>query len=284
MSRPKLTYAIGNGASTNISGSITGADTELILTADTNFNAKSGEGMVIVDESSVAEELIYATGKTGATLAIPVANRGLEGGSAQAHASGATIKGIISAAMWNDMIDSLTNVVSKTTGNLDTTKVVDLTTAQTLTNKTLTTPKIASLYQDAGGTKLMTIPNTASDTLAAIAATQVLTNKTYVQKVTSYSPAGAGTTTITLDTGNVHVVTMPANTQTLAISGATVGQCFVVEINNVTSQGALTWFTTIRWANGVAGTLCGTNGKRDVFGFRVTGAGTYDGYIIGRSL
>lgn len=283
MSRPKLTYAIGNGASTNISGSITGADTELILTADTNFNAKSGEGMVIVDESSVAEELIYATGKTGATLAIPIANRGLEGGSAQAHASGATIKGIISAAMWNDMIDALTNVVSKTTGNLDTTKVVDLTTAQSLTNKTLTTPVVASLYQDAGKTLLVTMP-AATDTLVGKATTDSLTNKTYVQKVTSYSPAGAGTTTITLATGNVHVVTMPANTQTLALSGEQTGQCFVVEINNVTSQGALTWFTTIRWANGVAGTLCGTNGKRDVFGFRVTGAGTYDGYIIGRSL
>lgn len=55
---------------------------------------------------------------------------------------------------------------------------VDLTSAQTLTNKTLTTPVIASFYQDAGKTKLMTTPNTASDTLAAIAATQTLTNKT----------------------------------------------------------------------------------------------------------
>jgi hypothetical protein len=44
--------------------------------------------------------------------------------------------------MWNDVIDSLANVVSKTTGALDTTKTVDLTTAQTLTNKTLTTPVI----------------------------------------------------------------------------------------------------------------------------------------------
>lgn len=47
----------------------------------------------------------------------------------------------------------------------------------TLTNKTLTTPVIASFYQDAGKTKLMTTPNTASDTLCAIAAAQTLTNK-----------------------------------------------------------------------------------------------------------
>jgi len=51
-------------------------------------------------------------------------------------------------------------------------------TAQTLTNKTLTTPVVASLYQDAGKTKLMTVPNTASDTLVTLAATQALTNKT----------------------------------------------------------------------------------------------------------
>lgn len=54
---------------------------------------------------------------------------------------------------------------------------------QTLTNKTLTTPIIASIYQDAGKTQLMTLPNTASDTLAAIAATQTFTNKTLTSPV-----------------------------------------------------------------------------------------------------
>jgi hypothetical protein len=48
---------------------------------------------------------------------------------------------------------------------------------QTLTNKTLTTPVIAAIYQDAGKTKLMSLPNTASDTLVALQATQALTNK-----------------------------------------------------------------------------------------------------------
>ena len=51
-------------------------------------------------------------------------------------------------------------------------------TAQTLTLKTLTTPVVASIYQDAGKTKLMTLPDTASDTLVSLAATQALTNKT----------------------------------------------------------------------------------------------------------
>ena len=54
---------------------------------------------------------------------------------------------------------------------------------QTLTEKTLTTPIIASIYQDAGKTKLMTLPNTASDTLVALKATQTLTNKTLTSPV-----------------------------------------------------------------------------------------------------
>jgi hypothetical protein len=45
------------------------------------------------------------------------------------------------------------------------TATVTASSTTTMTNKTLTTPVIASFYQDAGKTKLMTTPNTASDTL-----------------------------------------------------------------------------------------------------------------------
>ena len=65
-------------------------------------------------------------------------------------------------------------------------------TVATLTLKTLTTPVIASIYQDAAKTKLMTVPDTASDTLAVIAATQTLTNKTLTTPVIAsvYQDAG----------------------------------------------------------------------------------------------
>jgi hypothetical protein len=138
----KLKYAIGNSSSTTLSGSVANDDTTMTITSDTNFAAKEGEGMVLIDEGTATEEFAYSTGKTGTTLTTPLANRGLEGGEAKAHDANATVKGIITATMWNDVIDSLANVVSKTTGALDTTKTVDLTTAQTLTNKTLTSPKI----------------------------------------------------------------------------------------------------------------------------------------------
>ena len=161
---------------------------------------------------------------------------------------------------------------------MDTT-IVTTTGSQTLTNKTMTSPIISTITN----TGTITLP-TSTDTLVGKATTDSLTNKTFIQRIAIYSPGGAGTTTIDLSTGGVHAVTMPASTQTLAISNGTTGQCFIIEINNVTSQGALTWFTTIRWAGGVAPTLTGTNGKRDTFGFRITGSNTYDGYIVGQNI
>lgn len=100
----------------------------------------------------------------------------------------------------------------------------------------------------------------------------------------TYVPAGAGTTTLDLASGRIHRVTMPAATQTLALSNAAVGQAFIVEIINTTGQGALTWFSTIKWTDGIAPTLTGVNGKKDTFGFIVTGSGTYDGYVIGQNI
>jgi hypothetical protein len=252
-----LQKSAGNSATTTLSSGVTDSSTSFPLTSDTAF--LSGGGIVLIDEGLATEELAYYTGKVGGALTIPLANRGLEGGSAQAHAQGASVKGVFSADMWNNVVETLLNGFSATDGTVDTTKIVDLASSQSLSNKTI------SGY-----------PTTSS--------TDVLTNKTIVQKVTSYTPAGAGTTTIDLTTGGIHNVTMPATTQTLAISNEVVGQCFIVEINNVTSQGTLTWFTTIRWAGGSAPTLTGTNGKRDVFGFRVTGTDTYDGFIVGQNI
>jgi hypothetical protein len=100
----------------------------------------------------------------------------------------------------------------------------------------------------------------------------------------AYAPEGAGTTTIYPTAAKINQITMPAATQTIAVSGEQVGQIFIVDIINTTSQGALTWFTTIKWVDGVAPTLTGTNGKKDSFGFRVTGTDAYDGYIIGQNI
>jgi len=121
--------------------------------------------------------------------------------------------------------------------------------------------------------------------IVGISDTQTLTNKNIVQKVTSYTPAGAATATLDVSVGSIHSITMPAGNITIAISNEAVGKCFMVEI---TQDGGgsrtVTWFTTIKWAGGSAPTLTTTGGKRDVFGFRVTGTDTYDGYVVGQNI
>jgi hypothetical protein len=125
--------------------------------------------------------------------------------------------------------------------------------------------------------------NTASHTIVL---DNTLTVKKTIQTVTTYTPAGAATATLDLTTGNIHAITMPASGNiTIAISNETAGQCFIIEI----TQGAagsqtVTWFTTIKWAGGSASTLTTTAAKTEVFGFRVTSADNYLGFIVGQNL
>lgn len=127
MAAPKLKYAIGNSASTTLANSVSDSATSGTLTSSTNFQAKSGAGMVIMDEGQATEELAYSTGLAGSDITIPLANRGLEGGTPQAHSAQATVKGIFSALMWNDLIDSLTNAFVASSGAVDATKILTVT-------------------------------------------------------------------------------------------------------------------------------------------------------------
>jgi len=114
----------GNGASTTLSASITNTDTSAPLTSDTAFD---GEGMLLIDEGQATEEFAYGTGKTGSSITILADDRGLEGGSAQAHSDSATVKGVITSGMWNNMVEAVSKTVNATDGTLDTTKVVGIT-------------------------------------------------------------------------------------------------------------------------------------------------------------
>ena len=202
MARNVLAYAIGNAASTTLSVAAANSDTSITITSDTNFAAKSGAGMVIIDESQSTEEIAYSTGKTGAVLTIPLANRGLEGGTAQGHAINATVKGILTAAMWNDMIDALTNVLSLTTGAVDSTKVpvVSGGFATTLTVTASTN---------------VTLPTTG--TLSAIAGAETLANKRITKRVCTI----VSSATPTVNTDSYDVVTITAQGE--AITSMTSG-------------------------------------------------------------
>lgn len=191
MAKPLTGYAIGNSASTTLSSGVTNTDTSFPLTSSTNFQSKTGEGLVLIDEGLATEELAYSTGISGGALTIPLANRGLEGGSAQAHSAGASIKGVMSAGLLNDIVDSLANILVPSTGIVDTTKVLTLTGTQTTTNKTLTAPKIGTSILDTNGNELFLLTATAS----------AVNELTYANGATGVSPVitASGETNTGLD-------------------------------------------------------------------------------------
>lgn len=100
----------------------------------------------------------------------------------------------------------------------------------------------------------------------------------------AFTPAAAETATLDLNVANRNRIQMPAGNITIALENEEVGQMFIVEItqDSVGSR-SVTWFSTIRWADGIAPVLSGAN-KRDSFGFIVTGEGTFDGFIIGQNI
>lgn len=138
--------------------------------------------------------------------------------------------------------------------------------------------------------KIVTPKAIADSNVLTTTNTKTVTNKTItpvalINTVISYTPDASATATLDVATGNIHKITMPAGNITIAISNEATGQCFLIEItqDSVGSR-TVTWFTTIKWAGGSAPTLTTTANKRDVFGFRVTGTDTYDGYIVGQNI
>lgn len=136
---------------------------------------------------------------------------------------------------------------------------------------------------------------TGTDKAVSKTGTETLTNKTFTTPIltkptvtasiqTVVADSDGATITFDLNAGNVHTVTLGGN-RILALSNASTGQYFVLELTqDATGSRTVTWFTTIRWVDGVAPTLTTTANKRDVFGFRCTGTNTYDGYIIGQNI
>ena len=124
---------------------LTGVTASVTLNSVTGIQNKAGVFVVDrVDANGVPtpskREYITFTGVSGSTLTNLTRNAD-GGGSDQDHGVGAIVEFVSDVLQEQAIIDGLLTVIT-TAGALDTTKVVDLTTAQTLTNKTLTSPKI----------------------------------------------------------------------------------------------------------------------------------------------
>lgn len=120
--------------------------------------------------------------------------------------------------------------------------------ANTLTNKTLTTPVIASI------------------------------------KWSVVTDTDGATITFDKNTWDFHRVVLGGN-RTLALSNMAAGDKIVIDlIQDGTGTRTVTWFTTIKWTGWTVPTLTTTINKIDTFGFICTSAGNYQGYIIGQNL
>jgi hypothetical protein len=119
------------------------------------------------------------------------------------------------------------------TVSIDTAVTADLTTSQTLTNKTLTTPIIASISN--GGT--VTVPSGA-DTLVARTSTDTLTNKTLTTPVintpkisSTYSAKTAAYTAVSGDEGNLFSMNNASSIQFNIPTDATFNFAVGTELN-----------------------------------------------------
>jgi hypothetical protein len=181
---------------------------------------------------------------------------------------------------------------------------------QTLTNKTLTTPKISQI-NDANGNPWVLVSATASavnavsitnnstgnaptitvgggssDTNSDLIVSGKGTGKVKISAVYGALQSDTDGTTITFDmsVSNTHTVTLGGN-RTLAVSNVAVGQCFMINlVQDGTGSRTVTWFSTIKWPGGTTPTLTTTASKTDVFGFQCVSSGNYLGYIIGQNL
>ncbi len=113
-----------------------------------------------------------------------------------------------------------------------------------------------------------------------------LINTPGTAKQISFTPAAGSTLSLDVTTANENRIQMPAGNITLSLPTTIPNALkFIVSItqDSVGSR-TVTWFTTIRWAGGTEPTLTTTASKRDTFGFICTGAGTYDGFIVGQDI
>lgn len=159
-------------------------------TASASFSDVTGipnlPGVFIVDrvdangvETPSKREVISFTSTSGSTVV--TLGRGLAGSTAQDHQVGAIVEFSPDIVWAQSLYDGLSQVVVPSTGLVDTTKIADLSTIQTLANKNLSIPTITlgsdatgDLYYRGAGATLLRLPiGTSGQILSANASLPV---------------------------------------------------------------------------------------------------------------
>jgi hypothetical protein len=237
---PSIIYANG---SSGVGATLTGV--ALAAISLDSSSPSVNDRVLIKNQASSFQNGIYTVTATGSGIAVFVLTRATDADSSVEYKTGDSVfvtagstlanttwayTGVDSPTIGTDAITyaQVAGPGSFTAGNgisisgvsiaIDTSVTVDKTTAQTLTNKTLTTPIISSI----SNTGTITLP-TSTDTLVGKATTDTFTNKTYDTAGTgnSFSINGVAATANT-GTGSVVRATSPTLvTPTLGVATAT---------------------------------------------------------------
>jgi hypothetical protein len=255
-------------------------------------------GVFVVDrvdangvETANKREYISYTGTSGSTVITLVRN--VDGsGTDQDHAIGAVVEFIPDVIWAQALSDALANIVNTTTLALDTTKVADLATAQTLSHKTLSAPNLV-VGSDAAGDMYYRGAGASLSRLAFGSPGQVLTANASLPYWT-YGGwnvlTDAATMYIDFQKGNKFMATIvPDGARAIQATNATLGQVALLRIQYASTMSLalnlLTVNATVSWAGGSAPTPTATIGKADMFGFACMATlPKFDAFVVGQNI
>lgn len=277
------------------------------VTASATLNNVVGiqnkNGVMVIDrvdtngvETPTKREYIGFSGTSGSTVV--TLTRNVDGsGTDQDHAVGAIVE-FIPDVVWAEAINTaLANVVDITTLALDTTKVADVSSAQTLSHKTLSAPNLVvgsdaqgDMYYRASGASLARLGKGTDGQYLAMNATLPAWKSQPNTGWVSYANSSLIALDFSQGTKFTGTIVPGSVSTTFAPTNASLSQVALLRVQYAsTASLALNIFTvnaTISWAlTSSLPTPTAIMNKTDVFGFAcVSTLPKFDGFVVGQAI